>query len=61
MNLMIKDFPDDLRWKIRMKAMRAGLTLREAVISLLERWVEGDQEHAKRKPEDSSKREEWPF
>ena len=44
MILMIKDFPDELRWKLRLRAFETGVTFREVVIGVLRGWCDGHGE-----------------
>lgn len=44
MILSIKDFPEELRWKLRVKADEAGVTLRKLLIGVLAEWCESDRE-----------------
>lgn len=41
MTLYIQEFPDDVRWKLKIRAMETGVTLRNLVIDVLRGWCDG--------------------
>ena len=41
MTLYIQDFPDEVRWKLRLRAMETGVTFRDLIIDVLRGYSDG--------------------
>ncbi len=51
MNLLIKRWPDKLQRNLKIKAIRNGITLREALIQAAGEWVKKREISKKDKPD----------